>query len=401
MSGSNFAWLSPALAQTGGQPVNGQAAMPAAAKALAAVSLAVALTATAAATAPPAHAAPPVAEATRASAHVPVRVSIAPEPLAALARQVQAGRWNTVAMGVIEGDASAVSGFGSTAGRPVDGDTLYAIGSVSKTFTALLLADAVQRGEMKLEQDAFGLLGWPGKGPRLVELATHTSGLPRLPSNMRPARMDNPYADYGPRQLEQGLLGWQAPGQPSAYAYSNLGYGLLGHVLTRKAGLDYGALVQQRIAAPLGMRDTGLAVKPGDEGRTAGGHGPDGSPVPLWTFDALAATGGLTSSVNDLMRYVTALMKAAPGTPAHMLQQVSRDGPDARTRIAMAWHRTMLPDGRVMVWHNGQTAGHASFVGWMEDGSRAVIVLVNSHMLVDGLAVQLLVNRAPLLAGAR
>ena len=153
--------------------------------------------------------------------------------------------------------------------RPVDGDTLFEIGSVTKVFTTLLLADMVRRGEVTLDDPVAKFLPPDvtvperGRAITLQDLATHTSGLPRLPTNFAPRDFTNPYADYSVAALP-------VPVRPRADArrrraileYSNLGVGLLGHVLARRAGVDYEALVVARIAKPLGLMSTRMTLTP-------------------------------------------------------------------------------------------------------------------------------------------
>src|SRR5205823_14852796 len=144
------------------------------------------------------------------------------------------------------------------------------IGSISKVFTSLLLSDMVQRGEVALTDPIAKYLPAgvkvPERGGRsitLVDLSTHTSGLPRLPSNLNPKDQSNPYADYSVEQLYQFLSSYTLPRDIGAmYEYSNLGGGLLGHVLARRAGTDYETLMVSRIAGPLNMSSTRIVLSP-------------------------------------------------------------------------------------------------------------------------------------------
>eukprot|EP01133_Synstelium_polycarpum_P023160 gene23160-27770_t len=159
---------------------------------------------------------------------------------------VRDGKHASLVIAVIDGKDSAVYGFGRArpgdAGVP-DADTVYEIGSLTKTMTGLLLADAVVAGKARLDQPvaellpAYAIPALAGQKITLGQLATHFSGLPRLPANLVPADMNNPYADYGDAQLRSFLAGHalaRAPG--AAYEYSNLAYGLLGTALAAQAG---------------------------------------------------------------------------------------------------------------------------------------------------------------------
>ena len=167
-----------------------------------------------------------------------------------------------IVVGVIEPAGRRIVTYGrasTSEAVPLDGDTIFEIGSISKVFTSLLLADAVQRGEVALTDPISKYLPASVKVPErgraitLQDLATHTSGLPRLP-DMNPKDPENPYADYSVDQLYRFLSTYQLPRDVGAsYEYSNLGAGLLGHILALRAGTDYESLVKSRITGPLGM----------------------------------------------------------------------------------------------------------------------------------------------------
>jgi len=176
-----------------------------------------------------------------------------------------------IVVGVIGPEGRRVIAYGHLEkgdSRALDGNTVFEIGSVTKVFTSLLLADMVQRGEVKLDDPVAKYLpanvkmpDRNGKAITLIDLATHTSGLPPLPANFNPKDPTNPYADYSVDQLYQFLSSYQLTRDiGSQYQYSNLGGGLLGHVLARRAGTDYETLVRSRICDPLGMKDTRITL---------------------------------------------------------------------------------------------------------------------------------------------
>ncbi len=178
-----------------------------------------------------------------------------------------------IVVGVIEPNGRRVVPYGKLANAdagPLDGDTIFEIGSVTKVFTSLLLADMVNRKEVTLDDPAAKYLPenvkMPergGKSITLLDLSTHTSGLPRLPSNMKFKDPRNPYADYSVDDLYQFLSSYTLRHDPgsdqkgSEFEYSNLGGGLLGHLLANRAGTDYESLIGSRITGPLSMPDTG------------------------------------------------------------------------------------------------------------------------------------------------
>ena len=316
---------------------------------------------------------------------------------------VRDGKHASLVIAVIDGKDSAVYGFGRArpgdAGVP-DADTVYEIGSVTKTMTGLLLADAVVAGKARLEQPVAELLpgyaipALAGQPITLGQLATQFSGLPRLPANLAPADMANPYAGYGEAQLRSFLAGHtltRAPG--AAYEYSNLAYGLLGTALATQANMSYEELLQARIFRPLGMVSTFTAGTPALRTRLAPGHLADGKPAANWDFQAIAGAGAVRSSARDMIAYMQSYMLAT--SPAQQLavrpQRVlagEGDG-DGVKKIGLAWMLDQVK-GQPFAWHNGQTGGYASFAGYTLDGKRGVVVLSSTARDVDALGVGVL-----------
>jgi CubicO group peptidase (beta-lactamase class C family) len=271
---------------------------------------------------------------------------------------------------------------------PIDGDTVFEIGSVTKVFTSLLLADMVQKGEVKLDDPIAKYLPASVKVPSrkerqitLVDLATHSSGLPRLPDNFEPADDKDPYADYSAEEMYDFLSNYRLKRDIGAkYEYSNLGVGLLGQILALRAGTNYEALIQERICRPLGMTSTTITLSPAMKARLAQGHNGNGRAVPGWNILALAGCGGIRSTANDLLKLAAAsadLVKT-PLAPAMALAETPTRGTDsAETQIGLGWHITKR-FGSEIVWHNGETGGYHSYVGLNKQAKRAVVVLANS-----------------------
>jgi len=290
--------------------------------------------------------------------------------------------------------------------RTVDGDTVFEIGSATKVFTALLLADAVERGEMKLDDPISKYLPPAVKVPTrngrqitLLDLATHTSGLPRLPDNFTPGDVNNPYADYTVAQMYAFLSGYTLPRDIGAtYEYSNLGAGLLGHILARKAGTNYEALVVQRICRPLGMTNTQSMLSPGLRARLATGHNAAGEPVANWDIPTLAGAGALRSTANDMLKFIAANLGLTKSDlwPTMQLTQVPRHAagsPDMQ--IGLCWH-ILNKFGTEAIWHNGGTGGYHSFIGFDKKKRRGVVVLANSANSIDDIGFHLLEPQQPL-----
>jgi CubicO group peptidase (beta-lactamase class C family) len=259
-------------------------------------------------------------------------------------------------------------------------DTLYEIGSISKVFTGLLLAEMVAAEQVTLDTPIGDLLpielglSDATAGITLEALTTHRSGLPRLADNMPFGDPTDPYADYTVDGMYTFLQGFDPPAQPS-FGYSNLGVGLLGHVLGRAAGEDsWEAALTTRILAPLGMQAT--AIQPVDPERLIEGHDADGRPVPPWIFtDASAAAGALRSSIRDLAVFAQAQLNAPDVLNAAILtsqQPLAQIAPDVR--IGHGWFLVDMFDA---LYHDGGTGGFVSFLAVDPMQQRAVIALHN------------------------
>ncbi len=293
-------------------------------------------------------------------------------------------------------------------GTPAPGErTVFEIGSVTKTFTATLLAEMVRRGEVRLDEPVQDLVPAgvrmperAGKRITLLDVATQSSGLPRLPTNFAPADAMNPYADYTEAQLFSFLSSYALTRDPGAqYEYSNLAVGLLGLALARKAGTSYEQLVRDRIAGPLGMADTRIELTPDERARLAPAHDAAGDTVSNWDIPTLAGAGALRSTLHDMLRYLAANLKADTAT---VLGRAMRDAQLPRrptsipaTRIGLIW-MTRDTDGTRVVWHNGETGGYHAFVGFDPDRQVGVVILANSPAGADDIGLHLLDPRVPI-----
>lgn len=304
------------------------------------------------------------------------------------------------------GECFLASGATSPGGNALPGpDTVFEIGSITKVFTSLVLADMVVKGEVSLDDPVAKLLPatvkMPSRGGReitLRDLSNQVSGLPRMPWNFKPADMGNPYVDYGPTQLYAFLGGYKLGRDIGAkYEYSNIGVGLLGQALALKAGLGYEEMVRRRVLEPLGMTDTAITLTASMKQRMAEGSNEALKPVANWDFDALAGAGALRSTALDMLKFLTAAMGTRP-TPLRaafdlMLEKKLPTGtPDLE--IAMGWH-VWTKYGATIVWHNGGTGGFRSWAGFDPAKKTAVVVLCNTSFGVDDLGLHALVADWP------
>lgn len=289
-------------------------------------------------------------------------------------------------------------GHASDAGEPITAKTRFEMGSVSKVFTSVLLADQVLQSKLTLDTPVQDLLpaGNTVKGGTvpitLRHLVTHTSGLPRMPANFAPKNPADPFADYTPGLLYAYLA--STPLEHAAgtrYDYSNTGAGLVGHVISLSTGQSYDQLVVNRVAMPLGMADTRGAHTPGLP--VAQGHRADGSATPVWNWDALAGAGAVVSNGQDMARFVQAAMNP-PQTPVgRALAMTLEAQPSApQQRMAMGWHVGLGAGPADQTrWHNGQTHGFHTFVAVDAATHTGVVLLANQEgMLLDKLGIALM-----------
>ncbi|HXY08197.1 MAG TPA: serine hydrolase domain-containing protein [Terriglobales bacterium] len=267
-------------------------------------------------------------------------------------------------------------------------NSVFEIGSATKVFTSLVLADMVDHGEISLSDPAEKYLPpgikMPRRGGRqitLEELATHRSGLPRLPSNLSPKNQANPYADYSIDQLYQFLSSCRLTRDiGSQYLYSNLGGGLLGHLLARRAGVSYEQLVRTRIADPLGLNSTRITLSEEMKAQLAEGYDRALHPTPMWDLPTLAGAGALRSTARDLLTFLAAVLGYVPSPlAAAMVATLAVRYPTGipGLEIALAWHISTR-DGKEVIWHNGGTGGFRSFLGYEPNERIAVVVLSNA-----------------------
>lgn len=313
-------------------------------------------------------------------------------------------RYVGLSVGLSVGGRQAVVGFGRVGpGDQIpNGRTSFQIGSVTKLFTALLFADAVDRGEAAIAQPLDSLIpetatAAGGQPITLVDLATHLSGLPRMPPRLgRQAlrQRHDPYASFTSDQMVGALSRPPRHTTGERFRYSNFGGGVLGEALTRASGLSYGEMVQTRIAVPLGLRDTRIAPD-GSEDSVAVGHSRRGKPTGDWHMASLAGAGALRSSTEDLLVFLRAHLEPESTSLAGAVRRVL--APRLRVgrpiRIGLAWHILDRKGGGSWWWHNGGTGGFASFVGFDPVARTAVAVLANTARPVDRIGRLLLEPR--------
>lgn len=283
-----------------------------------------------------------------------------------------------------DGTTAVVAGgrSGAADGRPLDGDTVFQIGSVTKGITSLLLADMVVRGEVALDDPAQKYLPDGVRMPRkgrpitLRDLADHVSGLPSMPTNLDLHAQPDPIEAYTVDDLHAFLSSYRpehAPGETKAY--SNLGVALLGRLLANRHGTTYEALLRERVLRPLGMDSTSITLTHDQRARLARGHDRYLQPVRTMEMKTLQASGSLRSTANDMLRLVAAYTGHAhtPLKQAIALQLEERLGWGVR------------PDGSV--GHAGGKAGYRSAVLFDPHAGIGVVVLANARTYDEPMAL--------------
>jgi D-alanyl-D-alanine-carboxypeptidase/D-alanyl-D-alanine-endopeptidase len=298
-----------------------------------------------------------------------------------------------IVVGVIDAHGRRIVSYGvsdKADPRPVDGKTVFEIGSMTKVFTSLVLTEMVQAGEVKLDDPVAKYLPPGTKVPErggkqiaLVDISTQSSGLPRMPTNFAPKDPDNPYADYDEARLFQFLAGYSLPRDiGSKYEYSNLAVGLLGDALAHRAGVDYETMVKRRITEPLRMTSTTIALSPALKARLAKGHDSALDPAANWDLDALAGAGALRSDADDMLTFLGAELGYVKTPLAAAMKAewatVRRPTGTPGLSVALAWHISSPPNRDEIVWHNGGTGGYRTFMGFDPKSGVGVVVLTNA-----------------------
>lgn len=298
-------------------------------------------------------------------------------------------------VGIIDKQGTRIISYGKTAqegGVPVTGDTIFEIGSITKVFTAVMLADMAQRGELKLSDPISAFLpksiktpSWAGKQITLEDLSTQTSGFPRTPDNLAPKDGNNPWVDYSEEKMYAFLSSYKLTHEiGERYEYSNYGVGLLGHILSMRAGMDYEALARTRVFTPLGMISSTTTFSPTLNARLATGYMHPGGVAPHWDFTTMAGMGAIRSSANDMLRFLGANLGLYASPLQAAMQDTHRARHDIKTQpgkqIALGWHISS-ENGVQILAHSGRTGGFYSYAGFDPTNAVGVVVLSNSSQL--------------------
>lgn len=310
-------------------------------------------------------------------------------------------------VGIYKNGKTYIKGYGNI-GRDSqtvpDGATVFQIASVSKLFTASTLQVLCDEGVVNMDSTLSELIGdtYP-LSPKvqnitLRQLATHTSGLPRVPKSLMKQLsstmsdeevMKDPYNHFGSETIFAYLKTAEDTGKSGGFEYSNYGMGLLGHILELKTKQPLETLLAQKLLTPLGMNNTAITLTPSMQAHLAQGYTEDDKPAQLWTFKSLAGAGALNSNVEDMLKFVRANIENSPISPS--LKKMH--APQIKGDTGIGWMQAGTIDKWIgnngMIWHNGMVGGYASYVSIDTQAKTGLVVLSNKAVDVTMLGMML------------
>ena len=299
-----------------------------------------------------------------------------------------------LSIGILVNGKTYYYGYGETArgnANLPDEHSIYEIGSISKTFTATLLADAVEKGKVKLDDpvskyfpDSIPALEYQGSPVTLKMLSNHSSGIPRMPGNFHPSNNDNPYKDYSDQDLFGFYKTFKLDRKPGTeYEYSNLAAATLGIILEKVNKKSYQDLIVETICDPLGMNETREFIRKKDSIRFVKGYNEEGKYNSQWDFEAMAAAGSIRSTVSDMLLYAKAqLGKAPPALEKDFQLTHEKTFSNGAVNTALGWHY-IKPGKDEVLFHNGGTGGFRTYLAVNLEKKFAVVVLSNTAISVD------------------
>ncbi|HLA58274.1 MAG TPA: serine hydrolase [Puia sp.] len=299
-----------------------------------------------------------------------------------------------LSIGILVNGKTYYYGYGETArgnNKLPNEHSIYEIGSISKTFTATLLAVAVEKGKVKLDDpvskyfpDSIPTLEYQGAPVTLKTLSNHSSGIPRMPDNFHPADNYNPYKDYSDRDLYSFYKSFKLGRKPGAeYEYSNLAAATLGIILEKVYKKTYQDLVVEIICDPLGMNETREFIRKDDSIRFVKGYNEEGNYNSQWDFDAMAAAGSIRSSTSDMLLYANAQWGKGPAALEKAIQLThEKTFSNGAVNTALGWHY-IKPGKDEVIFHNGGTGGFRTYLAINLEKKFAVVVLSNTAISVD------------------
>ena len=290
-------------------------------------------------------------------------------------------------VGIVNGDEVQILTYGETkkgSKTKPTADSVYEIGSVTKVFTGILLADTVRQEKVALDDPLQRFVAEGVKVPEvddqpitLRHLATHTSGLPRMPGNFRPKDPTQPYVDYDRKKLFAFLSEVKPARGPGKHEYSNYAMGILGETLGDVWDDNYEDALTARVLKPLKLNDTRITLNDAMRKRMVPGYNANLKEEPAWDFDAFAGAGAIRSTARDMVKFMQANLRDDDSAIAVALRDAhgKQPVPEQGQAMALGWH--IAGDG-ITRWHNGMTGGYHSWLAVIPDHDIGVVVLANT-----------------------
>jgi CubicO group peptidase (beta-lactamase class C family) len=323
-------------------------------------------------------------------------------------KAMRGGLFPGLVVGIYKDGVVFIKGYGTVnkeAAKIPDATTAFQIGSISKVFTASLLQSLSDEGVVAMDATLGELIGSsialsPSvQSVTLRQLATHTSGFPRIPKSIGAKVTNmagdadpllNPYSYLEPQAVFEYLASAEDMGEPGRLEYSNFGMGLLGHVLEMVAGEPYEKLVAEKVLGPLGMDNTAITPTPEIQERLAQAYNAKGAPTGVWTFASLAGAGAFYSNAEDMMKFIQANLEQS-GAAGQSFRKMRE--PQFKGDTGIGWLQPGFLDrffgNRDVVWHNGMVGGYASYMSIDITTRTGVVVLTNQANSVDMLGMML------------
>ncbi|HEV8160743.1 MAG TPA: serine hydrolase domain-containing protein [Pyrinomonadaceae bacterium] len=306
-------------------------------------------------------------------------------------------------VGIVKGDRVFIKGFGKKSkesGDAPDAQTIFELASIGKVFTASAAQILSDRGEISFDDSIDKYLNpkvklcEKAKNITLRQLATHTSGLPSFPESFVPKIKDelNPYKDLTVQDLYDYLATCENLGKAGSFDYSNLGMGVLGHILELKTGKSYETIVKDEIINWLEMKNTTITLSAEQRGLLAQGYNEQGNPNPVWEDSVLTGAGSFLSNAEDMTKFIRANFDASHSEISNFLLKTHEKQTGGET--GLGWHYysrffAALTDEEDVIWHNGGAGGYASFIAINKKTKSGIIVLSNTTDDVTWLGTRL------------
>lgn len=284
--------------------------------------------------------------------------------------------------------------------KKIDQDTLFEIGSITKTFTGALLQQLIKEGKINLNDpvekylpESYSMPKFKGSNKQITfkDMATHSSSLPRMPDDFNKYMKDavNPYKDYQKKNIYNFLNNYELKRKiGSKYEYSNLAIGLLGNIIADMEKNSYEEVLRKRIFIPLKMKSSTISLNKSNN--IASGHDINGNIISNWNFGGFEGAGAIKSSIADMAMYLKGNIET-DGSNVTLSDNLYKPLYKIKENqsISFLWHINKA-NNRIIISHNGLTGGYLSMMKFDKKNKKGVVVLSNSTFYVVPVADNIL-----------